>query len=207
MAKRKQRKGKRGMMGRSEIPYAQRLRMQQYDAVKYARDYSAKITMFCKCIALHELHGIGYKRLVRYSLIFKDLIDEFYEDTDVGMARAVERMKQHGIEIPVELPSVPVPGLSAREQQQHAHAVQASYVAHLVGLIAINEAFGFGKDKLEGLSARSAELAERFDREGDGFLFEEMEKIGFPVADGHVLAYVDENNEPVTQKKWLEDRK
>lgn len=204
MIGRKKTKRKGGTMGRSDIPYARRLQMRQLDAVKYARDYSAKITMFCKCIALHELYGIGYKRLVRYSLTFKELVDEFYEDMDVGMARAVERMKSHGIEIPQELPVVPVPELTRREQQQHAHAVQASYVAHLVGLIAANEAFGFGKDKLERLSARSAELSERFGREGDGFLFEEMEKIGFPVADGHVLAYVDENNEPVTQKKWLE---
>ena len=60
------RKKKRGgsLMGRSDIPYAQRLRIDQVAHIAAARDTAAKVTMFCHCIALHELHGIGYKRLV-----------------------------------------------------------------------------------------------------------------------------------------------
>jgi len=47
-------------------------------------------------------------------------------------------------------------------------------------------------------------MAQRYDSEGDKFLFEEMEKIGFPVIDGRVVACVDDDDEPITYKKWLE---
>ena len=200
-------KGRKRAAGRerSDIPYAQRLRIQQMNAIKEIRDQSAKVTMFCHCIALHELEGIGYKRLVRYSLRFKGLIDEFYNDTDVGLYRARHRMESHGIPIPEEIPRVISPGLSPRDQQLYDHAVHSSYVAHLVGLIADNEVFGFGKDKLERLSVRGAELMERYNQEGEGFLFEEMEKLGFPVIDGHVTAFLGDDGEAIRYKKWLEE--
>ena len=200
MAKRK----RKGTMRRSDIPYAQRLRMDQVAHIAAARDTAAKVTMFCHCIALHELHGIGYKRLVRYSLEFKKLIDEYYTDMDVGLHRARHRLESQGIPIPEEIPRVLGKGLSPREQQQYDHAIEASYIAHLVGLIADNEVFGFGGNKLEALSVRGADLMDRYNKEGEGFLFEEMQKLGFPVIDGHVVACVDDNNEPVTYKKWLE---
>lgn len=203
--KKKKNRKSAGAMRRTDIPYAQRLQLQQITAIKEVRDYSAKAILFCQSIALHELEGIGYKRLVRYSLVFRGLIDEFYEDLDVGMDRARRRMAQHGIEISEDISYPRVQGLTHKQQEQHDHAMQASYVAHLVGLIAINETFGFGKDKLEQLSVRVAELSERLNREGDGFLFEEMEKIGFQVVDGHVVAYVDEDNEAITPKKWREE--
>ena len=197
-------KKRKGTMRRSDIPYAQRLRMDQVAHIAAARDTAAKITMFCHCIALHELYGIGYKRLVRYSLEFKKLIDEYYTDMDVGLYRARHRLESHGIPIPDEIPRVPGKGLSPREQQQYDHAIEASYVAHLVGLIADNEVFGFGGDKLEKLSVRGADLMDRYNKEGEGFLFEEMEKLGFPIINGRVTACVDENQEPISYKKYLE---
>ena len=197
-------KKRKGTMRRSDIPYAQRLRMDQVAHIAAARDTAAKITMFCHCIALHELYGIGYKRLVRYSLVFKGLIDEYYADMDVGLYRARHRLQTHGIPIPDEIPRVPGKGLSPREQQQYDHAIEASYIAHLVGLIADNEVFGFGGDKLEKLSVRGADLMDRYNKEGEGFLFEEMEKLGFPIINGRVTACVDENQEPISYKKYLE---
>ena len=200
-------KKRKGTMRRSDIPYAQRLRMDQVAHIAAARDTAAKITMFCHCIALHELYGIGYKRLVRYSLVFKGLIDEYYTDMDVGLYRARHRLQTHGIPIPDEIPRVPGKGLSPREQQQYDHAIEASYIAHLVGLIADNEVFGFGGDKLEKLSVRGADLMDRYNKEGEGFLFEEMEKLGFPIINGRVTACVDENQEPISYKKYLEGNK
>lgn len=202
MAKKK--KKSKGIMKRTNIPYAQRLQIQQISAIKAVRDYSAKVTMFCHSIALHELHGIGYKRLVRFSLAFKGLIDEFYDNIEVSLDRCRRRLSSHGIEIPEEIPVVTVPELNHRDQQQYDHAIQASYIAHLVGLIAVNETFGFGKEKLESMSVRAAELTDRYNKEGDKFLFEEMQRIGFPVIDGHVVAFVDDDNNPITHKKWME---
>ena len=195
-----------GGMRYSQIPYAKRLQIRQMCDIKAVRDHSAKITMFCHSIALHELYGIGYKRLVRYSLKFKELIDEYYEDMDVGLYRARHRLESHGIPIPEEVPHVLSPGLSPREQQQYDHAIEASYVAHLVGLIADNEVFGFGGDKLEKLSVMGADLMDRYNKEGEGFLFEEMEKLGFTILDGHVTAFLDEDGEGIKYQKWLEGK-
>lgn len=205
MANKKSR-GRGDVMGMRNIPYAQRLRMLQMSAIKEARDHAAKTTMFCHCIALNELEGIGYKRLVRYSLQFKGLIDEFYNDTDVGLYRARHRMESHGIPIPEEIPFVRVPGLSPRDQQLFDHAIHSSYVAHLVALIADNEVFGFGREKIERLSVRGADLMERYNKEGDGFLFEAMEKLGFAILDGHVTAFTGDNDEPISYKNWLKGR-
>lgn len=69
------------IMNRSDIPFAKRMAMQHNSAIVANREHSAQVTMFCMCGALHKVHGIGYKRLVRYSLTFKKLLDEMYEDT------------------------------------------------------------------------------------------------------------------------------
>ena len=45
---------------------------------------------------------------------------------------------------------------------------------------------------------------DRYNKEGEGFLFEEMEKLGFPIINGRVTACVDENQEPISYKKYLE---
>ena len=97
---------KAGVMGRSDIPYAQRIAMQQNRDIVNCRNHAAQITMFCMSIAMHEVEGIGYKRLVRFSLHFKDIVDEFYEDPEVGMAHAKRRMEQIGMPISGEFFSV-----------------------------------------------------------------------------------------------------
>ena len=193
-----------GGMRYSQIPYAKRLQIRQMCDIKAVRDHSAKITMFCHSIALHELYGIGYIRLVRFSLVFKKLIDEYYGKFDVAITLAAKRLEQHGIVIPATVPVVSKRGLSLREQQEYAHAVQASYIAHVVGLIAANESLKFGKGKLEAISVRVAELTERYNAEGEGFIHERMERIGFPIIDGKVTACLDGNDQPVMYKRFLE---
>ena len=56
------------IMNRSDIPYAQRMAMQHRGAIVANREHAGKTIMYCVCCALHEAEGIGYKRLVRYSL-------------------------------------------------------------------------------------------------------------------------------------------
>lgn len=139
MAKvKKQKKGvkrKGGIMGRSDIPFAQRVAMQQRNDIIVNRDHAAKITMFCMSVAMNELEGIGYKRLVKFSLHFKEVVDEFYEDVDLGMAHAKRRMEQMGMPISGEFYAVEVPGLTKRDQQIHDHALQAVQIALICGAI------------------------------------------------------------------------
>ncbi len=200
MAKKKQSKNK-GVMGRSDIPYAQRLKMQQNHSIASGRNHSAQIVMFCTSVALHEIEGIGYKRLTNYSLYYKTVIDEFYEDIDVGMAHAKRRMEQMGMPISGEFYKVEVKGLTKREQQIHDHSLHASQVAQICNAIAMNDFFGFGRDRQFRISERVSELTNRYAKEGENFLLEEMGKIGFSIVDGKVTAYADEDGRAVMPSK------
>ena len=91
------------IMNRSDIPYAERMAMQHKSNIVFNREHAAKIIMYCVCCALNESEGIGYKRLVRYSIRFKTVIDEIYDDIEVGMAHAKQRLASHGINISGEL--------------------------------------------------------------------------------------------------------
>lgn len=188
-------------MGRSDIPFAQRMAMQHKSAIVANREHSAQVTMFCVCGALHKIYGVGYKRLVRYTLTFKKLLDEMYDDIEVGMAHAKQRLSQHGIEISGELFLVKLPGASAKEQQIHDHALQASQIAQVVATVAMNQEFGFGEKRLKQTLEGVNELSARYAKEGDGFLFAMMEDVGFKIIDGKVSAFMDDDDNIVTYKE------
>ena len=203
-------KSKRGhrkpsVMGRSDIPYAQRIAMQQNNDIVVGRNHAAKITMFCNCVALHELEGIGYKRLIRYSLHFNEVLSEFYEDVEVGMAHAKHRMEQMEMPISGEFYSVMVEGLSKKEQQIHDHALQASQISLICAAIAMNDVFGYGKERQDRINARRAELAKRYNEEGEQFLLDALEKIGFEIVDGEARCYMDDDDNIVTPKQWRKE--
>ncbi len=196
--KQKKKRQRTGIMGASHIPYAQRIAMQQQSAIVVNRHHSAKIAMFCLSLAMHELEGVGYKRLVQFSLRYKEIEDDFYEDPEVGMAHAVRRMEQIGMPISGELYAVLVPGLSKKQQQVHDHALQAAQISLICGAIAMNDVFGYGQERQERISKRANELSERYSREGDAWLLAEMEKIGFLIVNGEVRAFLDDDNKAIT---------
>lgn len=207
----KQKKTKRGgkrkqnLMGRSDIPFAQRLAMQQRSDIVTNRNYAAKISMFCTSVALNEVEGVGYKRLVRYSLHFKEVVDEFYEDPILGMAHAKHRMEQMGMPISGEFYSVMVEGLSKKEQQIHDHALQASQISLICAAIAMNDEFGYGKERQDRINARRAELAKRYNEEGEQFLLDALGKIGFEIVGGEARCYMDDNDNIITPKQWRKE--
>lgn len=199
--------GKRNpsLMGRSDIPFAQRLAMQQSNAIVANRNHAAKISMFTTSVALNEVEGVGYKRLVRYSLHFKEVVDEFYEDPIMGMAHAKHRMEQMGMPISGEFYCVKVDGLSRKEQEVHDHALQASQVALICAAIAMNDEFGFGKERQDRINARRAELAKRYNEEGEQFLLDALGKIGFEIVGGEARCYMDDNDNIVTPKQFRKE--
>ena len=139
--KKKQHKGrnKGGIMGVSQIPYAQRLKMEQAEMIAANRHHSAKVAMFCLSLAIHRVKGVGYKGLVKFSLRYKEIEDDIYEDLEVGMAHAKQRMEQMGFPISGELYTVQMPGMTAREQQVHDHALQSAQISLIAGAIAMND--------------------------------------------------------------------
>lgn len=205
--KRKPQRSKGEIMGRTDIPYAQRLKLQQKSDIAVNREHAAKITMFCMSVAMHELEGIGYKRLVRYSLHYKEVEDEFYEDIEVGMAHAKHRMEQMGMPISGEFFAHKVDGKTAKEQEVHDNALQAIQIALICGAIAANDLFHFGQERQIRISNRVTELSDRYAKEGEKFLLDEMRKIGFEISGNNVLAYMDEEGQAVTPRQWAKGGK
>ena len=205
MAKAKRTKGKghkpKGIMGQSNIPYAQRIRMEQQERIAVNRNHSAKIAMFCDCVAMHRVKGTGYKKLVEFSLRYKEVEDEIYEDLEYGMEKARRRMEQMGMPISGDLYSVKVPGLTKREQQVHDHALQAAQVALIAGAIARNDVFGWARVVQERVSEESKKVSEEYNKKGEAWLLGEMEKLGFLIVNGQVRAFLDEDNKAVTPKR------
>ena len=198
-------KGKsRGLMGRSDIPYAQRMALQHQHEIKASRDYSAKIAMYCNSISMYEVKGIGYKRLVRYAQHFKEVLDEFYEDPELGMAHAKRRLEQIGMEISGEFYSIQMEGLTKKEQEIHDHSLQAVQIALICNAIAMNDVFGFGKESQYKIAQRADELSEEYNQKGEKFLLEKMEKIGFVILDGEVVCFSDDDGNAITHKQWRE---
>ena len=199
MAKNKKRQS-RGIMNRSDIPYAQRIRMQQRNSVLVNREHAARVTLYCMSYAMNELEGIGYRRLVRFAGRYKRYEDEFYQDVELGMAHAKRRMEQMGMPISGEFFYEKMDGMTKRQQEVHDHALQAIQVALTVGAIAMNDEFGFGESRQLKISQRVTELSDRYAKEGEGFLLEKMAAIGFLVEDGRVFFTEDEEGNLVRNK-------
>lgn len=202
-SKKRKHKGQ-GIMDRSDIPYAQRMAMQHQHNIAMNRDHAAKIAMLCLSAAMYELEGIGYKRLVRFSIRHKQAIDEFYSDPEVGMAHAKRRLEQIGMSISGELYTVELDGKSKREQEIGNHRLQAVQIALICGAIAMNDEFGFGQERQTRVSQRANELSGRYAKEGEKFLLDKMQEIGFLIIDGEVKVCIDDDGNAVSTKRWLE---
>lgn len=204
MANRAQRRAaKKGgsLMGASHIPYAQRLNMQQRDKIAVNRHHAARVAMFCKCVAIHRVKGVGYRKLVEFSLRYKEVEDEIYEDLEYGMDKAKRRMEQLGMPISGELYSVKMPGMSRREQQVHDHAMQSAQIAMIASAISMNDVFGYGKTVQERIDLETTKVTEEYNKHGFDWLLDQMEKLGFLVVDGEVRAFLDDDNKAVTPKR------
>lgn len=199
MKKKKHKKSHgRSLMDRSDIPYAQRMAMKHQAEIDWHREHAARIYMYSLCKALHEKEKKGYKSLVRFSLVFMELIKEFYEDQELAMARIKRRLAQNGIEVSGEFYSVEIPGATAKEQEIHDNSMQAIQAAQYVGAVAMNDVFGFANIRQDRLREAVKENTARYAKEGEEFLLEHMRKIGFKVEGDRVIAFVDEEWSPVT---------
>lgn len=201
MANRAQRRAaKKGgsLMGASHIPYAQRLKIQQSDRIAVNRHHAARTAMFCKCVAIHRVKGAGYKKLVEFSLRYKEVEDEIYEDLEYGMDKAKRRMEQLGMPISGELYLIPMPGMSKREQEVYNHSVQSAQIAMIASAISMNDVWGYGATVQERIDLETTKVTEEYNKNGFDWLLGQMEKLGFLVVDGEVRAFLDEDNKAVT---------
>lgn len=199
----KKRRQTGGIMGRSDIPLALRIKMQQRHDIGWSREHGARMTMYCWAVAMHMVEGKGYKSLVRFAARFREIDREFYRDGDIeySMDQARRRLADMGIEISGEILLAPNdPGRTRRQMEIKHNIVQATQAAVICACIAANDVFGWAKVRLDRVRDKAEELTARYAKEGEGFLLEYLEKLGFVIVDGHAVGFVDENDQPVRQK-------
>lgn len=194
-------KKNKGIMGASHIPYAQRLKMQQQDRIAVNRNFSAKVAMFAKCVAIHRVKGAGYKSLVQFSLRYKEVEDEIYEDLEYGLDKAKRRMEQMKMPISGELYHIPMPGMRKRDQEVYNHSVQSVQISCIASAIAMNDVWGWGATVQERIELETTKVTGEYNKHGFDWLLCEMEKLGFLVVDGEVRAFLDDDNKAVTPKR------
>lgn len=197
------RRHKGGVMGRSDIPYAQRLRMQYHNKVGWCREHGARIFMYCWSVAAHELKGKGYGSLVQFAARFREIDREFYASGDIeySMDQARRRLHQMGIDISGEIALAdPVAGRTRRQMQVKHNIAQATQAAAICASIAANDVWGWADGRIGPVLSRARELMERYAAEGEQFLLDYLEKLGFVIVDGHAVGFVDENDNPIRQK-------
>lgn len=198
----RKRRDKSGIMGRSDIPLAQRIRMQQRHNISWSREHSARMTMYCWSVAMHMVEGKGYKSLVRFANRFREIDKEFYsQEIEYSMDQARRRLADMGIEISGEILLAPSdPGQTKRQMEIRHNIVQATQAAVICACIAANDVFGWAKVRLERVREKAEELTARYSKEGEQFLLDYLEKLGFVIVDGHAVGFVDEDNNPIRQK-------
>lgn len=86
----------KGIMGRRDIPCAQRIQMQKTAEIKAHRDQAALIAMQCACVALNDTEGLGYVRLCRFARRVQELLDEYYSDMELNRERLNRRLTELG---------------------------------------------------------------------------------------------------------------
>ena len=83
----------------SDIPYAERLRMNKMATIAKHRDDAAGIALKVACVALNDTEGLGYTRLKRFALHLRELLAEYYEDPDIEDAHLNQRLRQIGFDV------------------------------------------------------------------------------------------------------------
>ena len=83
-------------MQRSDIPYKDRLMVNQFANIAQHRDHSAVVANKIGMVALNDLKGMGYIQLTRWGLLYNSLNEEFYTDPEYQEAKLDERIRKMG---------------------------------------------------------------------------------------------------------------
>lgn len=83
-------------MQRSDIPYKDRLMVNQFANIAQHRDHSAVVANKIGMVALNDLKGMGYIQLTRWGKLYHCLNEEFYSDPEYQEAKLDERIRKMG---------------------------------------------------------------------------------------------------------------
>ena len=80
----------------SDIPYKDRLMVNQFANIAQHRDHSALVANKVGMVALNDTEGLGYLRLSRYAKRYHFLNEEYYQDPEYQEAKLDQRLRQLG---------------------------------------------------------------------------------------------------------------
>lgn len=89
-------KNKSGSIQRSDIPYKDRLMVNQFANIAAHRDHSALVANKLRMIAENDEEGLGYLRLSRIAKRYHNISEEYYTDPEYYEAKADQRLRQMG---------------------------------------------------------------------------------------------------------------
>jgi ribosomal protein L13E len=159
--------------------------------------------MYAFAAAAHQIHGKGYVSLVRFASRFREIDREFYGNGDIeySMEDARRRLAQMGITISGDIALAKNTGNYTERHMEVKHNIaQATQAAGICATIAANDVWGWAEKRIRPVLELAQEHMHRYAREGEGFLLEYLEKLGFVIVDGRIVGFVDENDNPVRQK-------
>ena len=81
---------------RSDIPYKDRLMVNQFANIAQHRDHSALVANKVGMVALNDTEGLGYLRLSRFAKRYHFLNEEYYKDPEYQEAKLDERLRKLG---------------------------------------------------------------------------------------------------------------
>lgn len=81
---------------RSDIPYKDRLMVNQFANIAQHRDHSALVANKVGMVALNDTEGLGYLRLSRFAKRYHFLNEEYYKDPEYQEAKLDQRLRQLG---------------------------------------------------------------------------------------------------------------
>lgn len=80
----------------SDIPYKDRLMVNQFANIAQHRDHSALVANKVGMVALNDTEGLGYLRLSRFAKRYHFLNEEYYQDPEYQEAKLDQRLRQLG---------------------------------------------------------------------------------------------------------------
>lgn len=89
-------KKKTSHMNRTDIPYAERLRMNKNATIAAHRDAAHLIELKLSLVSLNEVKGMGYVQLSRYAQVQQRNREEYYNDPEYNSAKLDEAVRKLG---------------------------------------------------------------------------------------------------------------
>lgn len=84
---------------RSDIPYKDRLMVNQFANIAQHRDHSAVVANKIGMVSLNDTEGLGYLRLSRFAKRYHFLNEEYYKDPEYQEAKLDQRLRQLGFRV------------------------------------------------------------------------------------------------------------